>query len=429
MATRTSVRRIAGRYELGERLGGGGMGEVFAARDRATDRQVAVKLLPRGGRGDAGRASADRFAREVRLAASVHHPHVVEVLDGGLEEQPFLVMERLSGRTLRDGLGEGPMDADGVRELGRQVLAGLVALHEAGIAHRDLKPDNVFEAARGAWKIGDLGIAAELAADATLTLPGHVLGSIRYVAPERLRGEPGTEASDIYGVGVLLYEALAGRPAFAADAPDVVADRVREGHVEPVAEAAPDADAALTLAIARAMDPDPARRFADAASFAEALSAMGATSNIGDATVVLPPLDPTAELPVDPPPVEATGTAGSTLAEVRPARVARRANGRPAAARDRSRQMRLLAAAGAVMLVLMLGLAIAARPDDRPAARDRAPATAPTTAPAPTSSPEPASEEDPGPTANGNGNASQGNGHGGEHGNAGGNGKGQANGH
>ena len=216
------LETVGGRYRLGERLGEGGMGEVFVAHDLRLEREVALKLL----RADLARRDGmrERVVAEARLAARLTHPNVVAVLDTGEHEgRPFVVMERLSGRTLRDELDAGRMPADRTRDVGLQVLRALAAAHELGIVHRDVKPGNVLDAGVGTWKVADFGIAKWVDADETLTGTGELLGSPSYLAPERIGGAQAGPASDLYAVGVLLYEALCGRKPFEGDDPFALA--------------------------------------------------------------------------------------------------------------------------------------------------------------------------------------------------------------
>ncbi len=294
------IETIGGRYRLGERIGQGGMGEVFAAHDLRLDREVALKLL----RSDLAEQDGmrERVVAEARLAARLTHPHVVGVLDTGEQDgRPFVVMERLSGRTLGDDLADGPMPAERVRDVGMQVLRALAAAHELGIVHRDVKPGNILDAGVGTWKVADFGIAKWVHADETLTGTGELLGSPSYLAPERIEGEQAGPAADLYAVGVLLYEALCGRRPFEGDDPFALATAIRDGAYEPPAAVFPDADPTIVAVIERAMQRDPAERYESAEAMAAALLGEDAEET-GDvkATIVAPvttPLPPTDEEP------------------------------------------------------------------------------------------------------------------------------------
>ena len=291
MSPTDQIETVGGRYRLGERLGHGGMGEVFAAHDLRLDREVALKLL----RADLAEQDGmrERVVAEARLAARLSHPHVVGVLDTGEQDgRPFVVMERLSGRTLRDELSGGAMPAERVRDVGLQVLRALAAAHELGIVHRDVKPGNILDAGVGTWKVADFGIARWVHADETLTGTGELLGSPSYLAPERIEGQQAGPASDLYAVGVLLYEALCGRKPFEGDDPFSLATAIRDGAFEPPASVFPDADPGIVAVIERAMQIDPADRYESAEAMAAALLGEDAERTDNTATIAAPATTP-----------------------------------------------------------------------------------------------------------------------------------------
>jgi serine/threonine protein kinase len=261
---------IAGRYQLREKLGGGGMAEVYDAVDLRLDRPVAVKLLRDGLLETPG--MVERAEAEARLAARIHHPNVVGILDAGrTDDTPFVVMERLPGLTLREHLAHAPLDDTELRSIGTQILSGLAAAHELGVIHRDIKPSNILAGPRGTWKIADFGIATWLAGETTLTATGEIVGSAPYLAPERAEGRSATPASDLYSVGVLLYEAATGRRPVERDDPVATVMAIREGAREPLSTHRPNLDRALRVAIERALVHDPVQRWPSAAAFAAAL--------------------------------------------------------------------------------------------------------------------------------------------------------------
>jgi serine/threonine protein kinase len=254
---------IADRYQLGDVVGRGGMGEVRAATDVRLEREVAVKLLR------ADFAEIDdvrrRFEGEARAAAALVHPNVVAVFDAGEEDgAPYIVMERLPGRTLADEIAAGPLSTFEVRDVAVAVLSALEAAHSAGIVHRDVKPGNVLRAADGSWKVADFGIAKIAEAAGDLTLTGTMVGTPAYVAPERLAGEPATPASDLYSTGVVLYEALTGRKAFAADNSLALAEQIRVGRAPALRDVLAKVDPKLERVIEVSMATDPRHRFASA---------------------------------------------------------------------------------------------------------------------------------------------------------------------
>lgn len=242
----------------------------------------------------------ERFEAEARAAARLTHPDIVVVYDSGeYEGVLFLVMERLPGRTLADELSCGPLSVERVRSVGADVLAALGAAHNAGVVHRDLKPGNVLLAAHGTAKVADFGIAKAVD-DVDLTTTGVLLGTPAYLSPEQLDGEAATPASDIYSVGVLLYEALARTEPFASGSPVALAPAALTQEPTPLGDLRADAPPDLVAAIARAMEKEPARRFS-AEEMARALEPLrSASMPEGPATA---PFSPTQRLaPRRPPP-------------------------------------------------------------------------------------------------------------------------------
>jgi serine/threonine protein kinase len=260
---------LAGRYELGPLLGHGGMGAVHDAIDRRLGRPVAVKIL----RTDLAEQpnARRRFETEAHAAARLVHPNVVTVFDSGEHGGiPFLVMERLPGRTLADEFAAGPVSVERVRQVAREILAALAAAHTAGIIHRDIKPGNALLTEDRHVKVSDFGIAKTVD-DIDQTQTVELVATPGYLAPERLAGEPASQRSDLYSVGVLLYEALSGRRPFEGDTPLAVMRAVESGHAEPLASLRPALPADVIAVVERAMSRDPRRRFASAEEMAAAL--------------------------------------------------------------------------------------------------------------------------------------------------------------
>jgi dipeptidyl aminopeptidase/acylaminoacyl peptidase len=217
-----------GPYDIVAKLGAGGMGEVWRARDPRIGRDVAIKVLPPAFAGDPDRLR--RFEQEAKATGALNHPNVLAVFDVGSHDgAPYLVSELLEGETLRERLAGGAIPVRRAVELAEQIAQGLAAAHEKAIVHRDLKPENLFVTRDGRVKILDFGLAklglpAEAAAGVTLTPsraahtePGLVLGSAGYMAPEQVRGLPADHRADIFAFGTILYEMLSGRRAFARD--------------------------------------------------------------------------------------------------------------------------------------------------------------------------------------------------------------------
>ena len=252
------------RYRLDRRIATGGMGEVWQATDGVLGREVAVKVLKREYADDATFRS--RFETEARNAAALHHPNVASVFDFGERPaddgegppQPYLVMELVRGEPLSALLRGGErMPAETAADLVGQAADGIAAAHALGIVHRDVKPANLLVTPDGTVKITDFGIAR--AADAVaLTQTGQVIGTPQYLSPEQAEGKPATQASDIYSLGVVLYECLAGRRPF--DASSSVATALAHVRSEPP-PLPDDVPAHLRETVAVALAKDPAARF------------------------------------------------------------------------------------------------------------------------------------------------------------------------
>ncbi|MDP9478625.1 MAG: protein kinase, partial [Actinomycetota bacterium] len=215
------ARRISidGRYRLLGLLGRGGMGEVYLARDEVLDRDVAVKVLAEQYSHDG--EAVERFRREAKSAAALSHPHIVPVYDLGetVDGTHYIVMEYVPGGTLKERiLREGPLDAGTAARISLQVAAALGAAHDAGVIHRDVKPENILFAGSGEAKVTDFGIA-RAASSPRLTQTGFALGTADYMSPEQAMGDPVGPASDLYSLGVVLYQMLTGERPFEADSP------------------------------------------------------------------------------------------------------------------------------------------------------------------------------------------------------------------
>jgi len=232
---------LAGRYRLTDRIAAGGMGEVWRGQDDLLNRAVAIKLLPTGRAGD--EAFLARFRAEARYAASLSHPGIARVYDYGESSEfggAYLVMELVNGDPLSAILARaGRLSPDATLDIISQAARALDAAHQAGIVHRDIKPGNLLVAAGGTTKITDFGIATAVAAAQAshLTETGMVMGTAMYVSPEQATGAQVTDASDIYSLGVVAYECLAGHPPFTASEPLAIAFAHKH---EPVPALPPD---------------------------------------------------------------------------------------------------------------------------------------------------------------------------------------------
>ncbi|MEO7836471.1 MAG: serine/threonine-protein kinase [Acidimicrobiales bacterium] len=256
------------RYRLGALLGRGGMAEVYEAHDELLDRPVAVKML----RPDmaANPEVRSRFEIEARSAARLHHPNVVSVFDTGEDGgDPYLVMELLPGESLADRVGKEGVAPEWLCRVAGDVLAALGAAHDAGLVHRDVKPANVLLTAAGQAKVADFGIAKSIeAVGGDLTSTGMLLGTPAYLAPERIDGEPATPQSDLYSLGVVLYEALAGVKPFVGNTPMAMASAIVTLPAPSLDVVRPGLEPRLVAAVERAMAKDAADRPATAAEMA-----------------------------------------------------------------------------------------------------------------------------------------------------------------
>ena len=261
---------IAGRYELEAVLGTGGMARVFAGHDRRLDRPVAVKLVWAGALDPAER---ERFRREARASAGFSHPNAVATYDAGEDgEELYLVMELVEGPSLATRLVGGRLTVGEALAIADGVLAALGAAHAAGIVHRDVKPGNVLLGRGGTVKLADFGIARRLDERADLTTVGTFVGTAKYTAPEQINGEPTTPATDLYAVGVVLYEMLAGVAPYDGPTPMATAIAQQTAPIPDLGRARPDASPAVVRAVARSMAKRPADRFGSAAEMHAALA-------------------------------------------------------------------------------------------------------------------------------------------------------------
>jgi serine/threonine-protein kinase len=280
------------------------MGEVFRATDEQLERVVAVKLLLPSGHDARGAA---RFQREARAAARLSDPHVVSVYDFGQHGDGFfLVMELVEGRTVSAELAEhGPLPKERAIDIIEQAAAGLAAAHREDVVHRDVKPGNLLLASDGTLKITDFGIAEAVGLEG----PGNavLLGTASYVAPEQVRGQTATPASDWYALGCVLYELLAGRPPFVADDVEGVLRQHLEATPVPVAVRRPDVPGGLAELVMRLLAKDPAARPASVAAVTEVLNSQPTmVASMDDGTRVLPLL-PAAEAAAAPSGLEVLG--------------------------------------------------------------------------------------------------------------------------
>jgi hypothetical protein len=279
---------IADRYELEELVGSGGMSSVYKAHDRLLERSVALKILHEQYTSDDD--YVERFRREARSVAQLTHPNIVTVIDRGEQDgRQFIVFEYVDGENLKELLDrEGPLSPEEGIDLVLQVARGLAFAHSQGLVHRDVKPQNVLLDADGRAKVTDFGIARSLDVDG-VTITGTVMGTSNYIAPEQARGQPVDEQTDVYSLGCVLYELLAGDVPYGGDNFVSVAMRHVNDPVPSVADVRPDVPWRLDQAIQRAMAKDHGERFDSMAGFAAELEACRAELAHGEgATMVVP---------------------------------------------------------------------------------------------------------------------------------------------
>ena len=265
---------VDSRYLIVRRLGSGGMADVYCAEDTHLGRQVALKVLHRRFAQD--QEFVERFRREASAAAGLQHPNVVGVFDRGKHDGTYYIaMEHLPGRTLKEIVtAEAPLPQEQVVDLGIQILQAAGFAHRHGVIHRDFKPHNVIVDEHGGAKVTDFGIARAGASEMTET--GSIMGTAQYLSPEQAQGHAVTAASDLYSIGVMLYEMLAGRLPFEGDSAVSIALKHLSEPPTPISQLRPDVNPAVESVVMAALAKDPAQRWQTADDFAEALQAAGA---------------------------------------------------------------------------------------------------------------------------------------------------------
>jgi len=351
---------LSGRYELGERLGSGGMSNVYKATDRILERTVAVKVLAEHLSDD--ERFVARFRREALAVAKLIHPNIVQVYDTGVDEgRHFIVMEYVEGRSGAQILQrEGHLDPETTVEIGVQSCAGLDYAHRHGIIHRDVKPGNLMivggPAGNGremSVKLTDFGIA-RAAEQTRITQVGSVVGTAAYLAPEQVRGEEATPASDVYALGVVLYQFLTGRLPY--EGASLAELAVRQQNERPLAPRTYNDAVSETLstAVLRSLEGDPERRYLSAGQLAEGLR-LGLAGT--DVTEMLDDELATRRLEAEPPTRRMERTRRQPLAPPPPP--VRRAEPIAEAPRRRSLFRRVVRGIGALIVLLLIATAVA----------------------------------------------------------------------
>jgi eukaryotic-like serine/threonine-protein kinase len=288
---------LSGRYKLEAKLGSGGMSTVYLARDTTLDRPVAVKVMHREMSEQADQL--ERFRQEARAVAKLSHPNVVAVIDAGEDGgHPYIVFEYVEGETLKQRINRvGALDAQEALAYAIEIARGLAVAHARKMVHRDIKPQNVLIDAEGRAKLTDFGISRQLEQDG-MTATGRVLGTTDYVAPEQAMGHPVDQRSDVYSLGVVLYEMLTGQVPFSADSQVGVAMKHVNEELPDVQQRRPELSAAAAMTVERATAKDPDERYQTVGEMIGDLStaleveAARAGSTTGEATSVLEAVPP-----------------------------------------------------------------------------------------------------------------------------------------
>ncbi|MDW7738739.1 MAG: Stk1 family PASTA domain-containing Ser/Thr kinase [Bacillota bacterium] len=261
---------LAGRYELIEKIAEGGMARVYRGRDQLLKRTVAVKILKDQMTGDA--AFIRRFEREAQSAAALSHPHIVNIYDVGVEEGTYyMVMEFVDGINLKEYIREkGRLSISEALQITHQIAEALEQAHAAGVVHRDIKPQNILFSNEGKVKVTDFGIA--IAGDGvTVTVGDEIIGSVQYISPEQARGELAGKQSDLYSLGIVLYEMLTGKVPFSGESPVAVAMKHIQEHIVPPRRLVNDIPETVEQIILKAVAKDSAERYTSAAELLEDL--------------------------------------------------------------------------------------------------------------------------------------------------------------
>jgi tRNA A-37 threonylcarbamoyl transferase component Bud32 len=312
----TPGRVLADRYRLEAPIARGGMASVWLAHDELLGRRVAVKALHSDLAGDEKLRA--RFRQEAIAAAGLSHPNIVATYDTGDDDGlAYIVMELIEGESLRQLLDrKGSLDVAVAVGIARQVSAALEAAHRNGVVHRDVKPGNVLVPREGSVKVTDFGIA-KATGSADFTRTGMVVGTARYLSPEQVQGQPTDARTDVYSLGLVLYEMLAGRPAYQGDSEMATAVARLAGPPPPLPSVRPGVPPGIVSIVDQALQPDPAHRIPSAAAFGELLE-RGPSAAVARPQPAVPP--PAAATPAPRKPAEPKRTQGRPAPTARPKR-------------------------------------------------------------------------------------------------------------
>lgn len=284
------IGRTLGHYRIVEKIGEGGMGEVYRAHDERLDRDVAIKVLPEEMSNTQDRVR--RFEREARAVAKLDHPNILTIHDFGTDHSvTYAVMELLEGESLRELISAGDLRSDGTLRYAQEIADGLAAAHDRGIIHRDLKPENIFLTSSGRIKILDFGLAklrervedrdaaTQTPTETLFTVPGTVMGTMAYMSPEQVRGELADARSDIFSLGVVLYEMLAGQRPFQGGTSAETSAAILHKDPPPLEEIRSSVPRALTTIVEKCLNKKREERYSSAHELAEALRACPLTAD------------------------------------------------------------------------------------------------------------------------------------------------------
>src|SRR5258708_2490812 len=291
----TLVNQTISHYKIVSKIGEGGMGEVWRARDTKLGRDVAIKILPAAFSADKDRLA--RFEQEAQAAGALNHPNILVIYHIGTHDgAPYIVSELLEGQELRDRLNNGSIPLRRVIDFAQQIVSGLSAAHEKGIVHRDLKPENLFITNDDRVKILDFGLAklrgdrndergSEDATRKVLTNPGVVMGTVGYMSPEQVRGEKADHRSDIFSFGAILHEMITGRRAFRRDTMAETMTAILREEPEELSATNPNINPALERIVNRCLEKKPERRFHSAHDLGFALESLQAPTSSSGSTM------------------------------------------------------------------------------------------------------------------------------------------------